>query len=367
MSGCGPADRPARWSPSGPPRWTIRRTVAVTVASLSSLALLALPAVAAATIAPAEVAADSDVPLTLTVTEPDSETNEAYGDTARVVVAAPSGFSVLTCGSTPIGWSCAVAEDATTVTFERSPLLPASGAASREFGFEVHTATVNGPYAFRVSQADDPPAAEGEDPPTTITSRPAVTVTGGQAPGPEPTTAPGSGGDSTNDGGSTSGGDTTGDSGSAGGDGSSGSTTTDSSPGDGDDSTNAGTTDGDDGATGSTAPRRTEGRASGTTLEITPGKPVGDDPAVAPPDVADDPAIAPPEDDPAGGDAGESTAVAATGTRASQEPGGGPPWQQVVGAAMLLVGGAVVAIRRWDLVGRLRGLEPLTLLRRRSG
>lgn len=355
MSGCGTADRTARWTTSEP-RWTIRRTAAIVAASLLLLVVAGVPAWAQASIAPAEVEADTDTTLTLTVPEP-GEDNEEYGDTARVVVRAPTGFSGMVCGEMPVGWSCTPAEDGTHLTLTRTS--PVGLATTRDFGFTVHTAAVNGQYAFRVTQADGPP--NEDDPPTTVSSRPAVTVIGGDdppEPDPEPDpeaqpTPPADDGGSQDDGGTNSDpqpDDTIQDDGAQDG----GDTASDAS------SSDTNSTDGTSG--GSTAPRRTEGRASGTTLEVTPGEPTDDDPSIATPDVADDPAIAPPDGADTTAD-DDSTAVAATGTQASEDPRGAP-WQQWVGAAMLLAGGAVVAIRRWDLAGRVRELEPLDRLRR---
>lgn len=335
MSACGAADRTARCPVPEPPRWTIRRTAAL-AASLLLVVVVGVPAWAGASIAPTEVEADTEAALTLTVTEPTEEAAEAYGDTARVVVGAPTGFTILGCES-GLDWGCAVSEDGTRVTFNRMVVLD----TSYELQFTVHTATVNGPYAFRVTQADGPPAEEGEDPPTTITSRPAVTVKNGKDPAPEPTPPADDGGGS-QDGGATddraTDGNGSGDSG----------TPSQASDDDPPASGSAQDTDSDDsGSTsGSTAPRRTQERATGTTLEITPGEPTDDDPAIAPPAVADDPAVAAPSgtqrDD---GSTSESTTAAAAGTQPSDQPGSGTPWQQWVGAAMLLAGLATVGVR----------------------
>ncbi len=329
------------------PRSTIRRTTALVAASLLLVVVTGVPAWAGASITPAEVEADIDQGLTLTVTEPGEE-NEAYGDTARVVVRPPTGFTMISCGNTPVGWSCATAEDGTHLTLTRtSPLALAN---TRDFGFTVHTSPINGQYAFRVTQADGPPPAEGEDPPATVTSRPAVSVIGGQDPPPEPkpTPTPSPKADDS------SGADDSGDSADGGGTDDGGGTNDGAQTGDEDgpapdeDDQDAGTEDtgtSDSGSTGgSTAPRRTQGRASGTTLEITPGEPVADDPAIAPPAVADDPAVAPPS---RGEDrsTADSTAAAAAGASASDQPGRGSPWQQWVGGAMLLAGLATVGVR----------------------
>lgn len=329
MSVCAIADQAARWVVSEPPRWPIRRTTAIVAASLLLLVLAGVPAWAGSSFVEPEVEADMDQPLTLTVTEPEDEPDdEAYGDTARVVVTAPDGFTVIRCDSTPVEWSCTVAEDETRLTLTRTS--PLALGTTYDFGFTVHTPVVNGTYKFAVTQADGPPSEE--DPPATRSSQPAVTVTGGQTPKPKPSPTPPAddGGSQTDDGGTTSGSgsqadDPTGEDGGAGTDAGSGDSSTDTTSG------------------GSTAPRRTQGRASGTTLEIIPGEPIGGEPGVAPPDVADDPAITPPGDtDPTADD--DSTAVAASGAQASDEPPGAP-WQQWVGAAMLLAGLATVGVR----------------------
>ncbi len=344
MSACGAADRTARWALSEPPRWTIRRTTAILAASLLLVVVAGVPAWAGASFTEPEVEADSEQELRLRVTEPE---DEQYDDTVRVVVTAPAGFTIRDCESPTLG-GCTVAEDGNRVTFTRTVAL----GDTHDLQFTVHTSPFNGQHAFRVTQADGPPAEEGEEPPATVSSAPEVTVIGGTDPEPEPTTPADDGG--SQDSGGTGDSDTAGDGGSQDGGGtdddatqpdSDSGTTTEGSPSSGDDGQE--TAPGDSGSTGgSTAPRRTQGRSSGTTLEITPGEPTDDDPAIAPPAVADDPAVAPPSGaDRDRGDSAESTAAAAVGAQPSDQPDGGTPWQQWVGAAMLLAGLATVGVR----------------------
>lgn len=352
-----PTSRHARRTPAHRPPRTggslIRRIVTPLATSLAVLVLFAAPALAGSSFTPAEAPADSDHGLTLTITEPE---DEAYGDTARVTVVAPAPFAVLACQQ-ELAWDCTAEPDSRKVTFSRT-VLGALGDTTLQFS--VHTPAINGTYTFTVTQADG--AAE----PVTVRSTPQLTVTGGQDPAPPPPPDDGDGsGDAQED---TSGGgsDSTGgtdDSDSGGSAGGGTSSSGGSSDGSGD-SGSADASDDDADSGGGTRPRRTEGRATGTPLEIVPRQPSsGDDPTLTAPAVADEPAVAPPTD---GADAQDEddetpTMTAVAGQAGEEEAGdpGGPPWQQLLGGALLVAGGAFVAARRWDVglrnaPGRLR-------------
>lgn len=320
---------------------TIRRPTTL-VATLAVLVALAAPAWAGSSFtqgAEAQAGAENHG-LVLTITEPE---DEAYGDTSSVTVQAATGFTVVGCQSEPATWTCTF--DAGSVTFTRTVL---GSLVDTTLGFSVAVPGTNGTYGFPVAQSDGT---------STVGSRPAVTVVGGSDPAPPEEEAeeepPPSEQESTQDP-STSDEESTGDGGTA----PAGGTSTDDSSGDS--STSSGTTstssDNDTSSSGSTSPRRTQGRSSGTTLEVTPGEPVdGDDPAIAQPDVADDPAVAPPADAEPGddGDTGTATMTAIRGEASDPAEEGGLPWQQLLGGTLLLAGGAAVAIRRWDLLQRI--------------
>lgn len=312
----------------------MRRLVTVVAVGGVVLALSAAPAWADSSFtAGAEAEANTEQhPLELTLTEPEKED---YGDTAKVTVVAADGFTVDGCQPEPLRWDCTY--EGRTVTFTRAEL---GALADATLEFSVTTPGFNGDYTFSVTQAD------GAEEPATARSLPTVTVVGGEDP-------PAQDDDGTTDSGSTDGNDTTDDS--------AGTNTTSDDQDDGSDS--AGEDDPETGdqqetsddsdSGGSTTPRRSEGRSAGTTLEVTPGESGDEDAASS--DVADDPAVAPPAD---AGDEQDTGAAAVTTIEEGQPPapedGGGRPWQQPVGALLLVAGGAVIALRRWDVVGLVR-------------
>ena len=343
----------------------IRRIVTSLLTSLVALALLTVPAWAGSSISPAEAKADTQRDFTITITEPDGY------QTQTVTVTAPEGFSDMACPQLSLdGWSCQ--SDGTTATFERLV-----GPSPPSFSFRVTTASINDTYAFRVTQRD----GDGKNPKR---SSPTVTITGGEDPAPadsggsDETSGSGSSSDSgsnessssadgsngSSDSGSSGGtsGDTSDGGSSSSGEEASGETSSSSSSSSSDSSGGAS----DDGSSssssssrssgGSTAPSRTQGFSSGSTLQITPGESAdGEDPSIADPEVADAPVVAPPSE---GDDTGTATMTAISGGTPEQQPAdGGLPWQQLTGAALLLTGGAVAAIRRWDLLARLRNAD----------
>lgn len=293
------------------------------------LVVLAVPAWAGASFTgETELQADTPVTLALAVTE-----EEELGETTRIVVTAPDGFEAIACRAT--GWDCAV-EPPLRMVFTRNPF------AFLNSGFEldVHTAAINGTHAFTVTQSN----AEGAK----KSFFPTVTVVGGQdpapsskpSPSPSPKPSPTADSDGTTD---TP--DTSGDDGGDGTDAGSGDTTDgDGSTDDGADSTSGSTSGSSSG--GSTAPRRTQGRSSGSSLEVMPGESSDQDQAaVADPDVAVSPSDGT-------GSADQDAATVAAGDDPTSGGGsvGGVPWQQWVGGALLLAGATVVGVRRW-LIG----------------
>lgn len=352
MSASGPAGRTARWSSADPGEWAIRALQTV-LASLAVLAVLAVPAWAGASFSGGtELQANEPARLELLVTEEDR-----LGGTVQVAVAVPTGFEALGC--TAVGWDCGPPEDGRLV-FTRNVV---GTFVSSSLYLDVRAGAVNGTHPFRVVQSN------GED---EMVFRPAVTVVGGEDPAPRPTPSPtpapspaGREPDAT-----ASPGPAPSPSPAS----SSGSATTDAADGAGgedraDDAADG--RDGDEGGSsgGSTAPRRTQGRSTGTTLEVTPGEAASQEqPDVVAPDVADGPAVARPDDGGGRGDVADedtATVAAADGGPTDGGTGGDVPWQQWVGGALLLLGAAVLLVRQRGpelaragvrIAGRARGL-----------
>lgn len=317
-----------------------RSTVALGTAAL--VVGLVLPAFAAASFnedgRQADASAEGDHTVTLTVDEVPAE-NEAYGDTVRVRLVAPPGFTFTGCEEfEPVDWPCTRTEG--VLTWERRVLTP-RGVADVQFGFTTTVPGTNGSYAFTVTQSDE--AVEGEDGEpqrdTVTAGRPTITVVGGQDPPPEPTEEPAPSPSPTasadDDAPTTPAPESEPEP--------EPSSEPDDEPDDADDADDE--QDEDD----EPAPRpTTQQRSTGTDLgvgAISPSaspRPQADEPAVA-----DDPVLSAPDND------GETVAeddgtVAATGSDPTQgSPGEGVPWQQWAGGALFLAGGLVLLWRRF--------------------
>lgn len=258
----------------------------------------------------------------------------------------PEGFVIEGC-QPPEGWTCGVDGGAATY---RPVLLAELG----PFGLTLTVPTKPGNYSIPVRQAYTTDPA--------VTWEPTLTVAAPE-PDPEPT-------QDTSDSGDTADGD---------GDGTQDSTGSDPAPspsrsqapsstGDGDDREAA---TGDSGSGSSTTPRRTQGRSSGSSFDITPRRTT---PSAAPTAGAavDEPAVAAPslaagDDEPAAEDDDATAVVAGDGTSGPGQPWS-LPWQQWVGALLLLTGAAVLVVRQYGeqvaaAAGRVRDAGSTTLRR----
>ncbi len=298
----------------------------VVASALTAVALTAAPAWAAPSFTSGGQAEAGDPGHTVTMQVPDTE---ATGPTTEVRLTAPAGFVPSSCVQ-PVGWSCSVGGQ--QVTWTRGDALAQLGT----FGFQTAVATTPGTYSFPVRQtgtAGSATWAAGSGAPTMTVTGPGPTDDGGEEQGPSEAPS------SESDAGSGDGSDeaeeevapptpATPD--------------PSSTPADGDEATASGDEPPDEDTRG-TAPTRTEGRTSGTTLEVTPGTTGATgaaEPAVAAPDVADEPAAAPATATTASDTAAAGAALETTAARSR-------PWQQLLGAALLALGGLLVGVRQW--------------------
>lgn len=322
----------------------LRRLATTTAVSLAVVAALAVPAWAQPSFGDGSAEANSTHTDTLTV--PD---DERVGTTTQVRMTAPTGFTPTGCTRASVLGDCTV--EGQTVTWDGMGALPLT--------FTVEVTAPVGSHTFRVTQVGDAGEVrwsvpmEVVSPDDTPSDEPSPTDGGSEQPTDEGSEQPSdNGSEQPSDQGNGQPSD----------DPSTDQTASEAPTGDSTPSTqpspaSAGTAsptpapsptptgDQSDAASsgGSTAPTRTQGRSSGTTLEITPGEPAGDDPTLAAPDVAEQPAVAAPADANDTAPTGE-TAVAGT---TEDAPGREWPWQQVLGAALLATGALTLGIRQW--------------------
>lgn len=318
----------------------LRRWLTTGGASLALLAVLAAPAWAAPSFTSggqAEAGAEGH-PVTMQV--PDVEQT---GPTAKVTVTAPAGFTPSACVG-PVGWQCLV--EGRRITWTRGAIGQLG-----TFGFQLTVPAAAGDYPFPVVQTGDAGTANW----TPGNGAPVLSVTAADPP-PDGGEGEGEGTDEDPPAGGTE--DPTPDQGGtepaasgqqdAGQDETTGASPAPAPDADASEATDPADQDtaGEDTSSDAgTAPTRTQGRSSGTTLEITPGEQTAgaQDPSVAAPDVAEEAAPSSTPSDVAG-DAGTAVAGAAS---SSGQPGRDVQWQQLVGAALLAVGGGIVGVRRW--------------------
>lgn len=320
VSHCTPAaDRARCHGPTtGVPSVRRQYLSPVLAAAVAAVALTAGPAWAAPSFTRGGQAEAGDGNHTVTMEVPDAE---GAGATTEVLLTAPSGFVPASCVA-PVGWSCAV--EGQRIRWTGGGVIAQLG----KFGFQTAVPTVPGTHHFPVRQSgtddtvnwtagngapaitvasEEPPADGGDDeprdPPEESTSEPEQ-----PASDPEPSPAPASP-----------------------------RPTTATPAADGDAEADASAT-----PSGSTAPRRTQGRSNGTTLEVAPDSVTATDagataPSVAAPDVADDPTLS----TPAGGAAASTADTTVAGVGLDADGGRDRPWQQVLGAVLLVLAVAI--------------------------